>query len=367
MVYGETVAAMADGSGLRIYGSIGLIGRLRNVPFEARFLVCRISDNAILGMEFLSCHDCSVACDKGLLVMEGKTNQCMDRASRLSANKVQVTRTLTLPPDREVHISCRLNSEPSGLIGLIESLLGGDSRVVVAATLDRPWMKREVTVWCMNLDTVPWELKAGIIIGIYPPIEEDKVEAPEVQAKSILQGACQDHITRCPSHVRPLLEQTRQICKTGDQFAKLAGLLIAYQDMFSKGDDDVEQTVVMEHSIPLMKGTRPIRQPSRRLGLEKDKEVERQVADLVQRGMVEPADGAWSSLVVLVRKKDQSLRLCVDYQRLNAATCKDAYPLPRIDDSLDALASSMYFSTLDLVSGYWRCHWIRIPGRNQRL
>ena len=78
MVYRETVAAMADGSGLHIYGSVGLTGRLRNVPFEARFLVCRISDNAILGMEFLSRHDCSVACDKGLLVMGGKTIQCTD-------------------------------------------------------------------------------------------------------------------------------------------------------------------------------------------------------------------------------------------------------------------------------------------------
>ena len=82
-------------SGLHIYGSIGLTGRLRNVPFEARFLVCRISDNAILGMEFLSRHDCSVACDKGLLVMGGKTIQCTDWMGRLQANKVQVTRTLT--------------------------------------------------------------------------------------------------------------------------------------------------------------------------------------------------------------------------------------------------------------------------------
>ena len=71
MVYEETMAAMADGSGLHIYGSIDLPGRLRNVPFEARFLICRISDNALLGMEFLSRHDCLVACDKGLLVMGG--------------------------------------------------------------------------------------------------------------------------------------------------------------------------------------------------------------------------------------------------------------------------------------------------------
>ena len=72
------------------------------------------------------------------------------------------------------------------------------------------------------------------------------------------------------------------------------------------------------------------------------------MADLVQRGMVEPADGAWSSPVVLVRKKDHSWRLCIDYRR------KDAYPLPRIDNRLDALAGSIYFSTLDLVSGYWQ-------------
>ena len=236
-----------------------------------------------------------------------------------------------MPPDREVHISCRLNSEPSEPIGLIEGLLGGDNRVVVAATLDRPRMKREVTVRCKNLGTEPRELKAGTIIGIYQPIEEDQVEDTEVQAKSILPGACQDHVFRCP---------------------RLAGLLIAYQDVFSKGVDDVGRTDVLEHSIPLMEGTRPIRQPPRRLGLEKNKELERQVADLVQRGMVEPADGAWNLPVVLVRKKDQSWRLCVDYRRLNAATRKDAYPLPRIDDSLDALAGSMYFSTLDLVSGY---------------
>ena len=196
-------------------------------------------------------------------------------------------------------------------------------------------------------------LAAGTIIGIYQYIEENQIEAAEVQAKSVLPGACQDYVTRCPPHVLPLLEQTRQIYKTDDQFAKLAGLLIAYQDVFSKGDTDVGQTDVMEHFISLREGTRPIRPPPRRLGLGKDRAVERQVADLVQRSMVEPAERACSSPVVLVCKKDQSWRLCVDYRRLNAATRKDACPFLRIDDSLDTLAGSMYFSTLDLVSGYW--------------
>ena len=78
--------------------------------------------------------------------------------------------------------------------------------------------------------------------------------------------------------------------------------------------------------------------------------MEQQVKDLLE-SLIEPAGGAWSSLVVLV-KKDGSWHFCVDYRRLNSVTQQDPYPLPRIDESLDALAESRYFSTLDLMSGY---------------
>ncbi len=93
---------------------------------------------------------------------------------------------------------------------------------------------------------------------------------------------------------------------------------------------------------------RPVQLPPCRLPITKQEIEKEEVQKMLDGGVIEPCQSNWASPVVLVTKKDGTTRFCVDYRKLNN------YPLPRIDDTLDALLGSMYFSTLDLYSGYWQ-------------
>ena len=135
--------------------------------------------------------------------------------------------------------------------------------------------------------------------------------------------------------------------------ADLEALVRSHRGAFQMRPGDMGRATMVEHHIKTGNHP-PIKQAPRRLAPHRRALVDVEVDKMLESGVIEAAGGPWAAPVVLVKKKDGTMRFCVDYRRLNSITVKDAYPLPRIDDSLDTLAGSEWFSTMDLVSGYWQ-------------
>ncbi|GBM54305.1 Retrovirus-related Pol polyprotein from transposon 297 [Araneus ventricosus] len=138
-----------------------------------------------------------------------------------------------------------------------------------------------------------------------------------------------------------------------EQRTAVKELLQEFQNLFSTSDSDGGRCNMTQHRINTGNHP-PIKQYPRRLPLAKKEVAGRLVKDMVDNGITEESSGPWASPIVLVKKKDGSTRFRVDYRKLNEITIKDSYHLPRIDDTLDALNGSQWFSTLDLKSGYWQ-------------
>ena len=129
--------------------------------------------------------------------------------------------------------------------------------------------------------------------------------------------------------------------------------LYAHADSFVGPDGKLGRTNLVQHGI-CTGDARSIKQGLRRQPIAKRKEEEESIFKMLQDDIIEPSDSPWSSPVVLAAKKDGSYRFCVDYRQLNEVTIKDSYPLPNIQDCLDALSGAQFFCTLDLASGYWQ-------------
>ncbi len=140
------------------------------------------------------------------------------------------------------------------------------------------------------------------------------------------------------------------------QLEKLDKLLYQYQSVFVEDEQELCCATGVEHEIHLTTDV-PIRLPYRHIPSKCMTEVKAHIKGLQEQGVVEESVSPYAAPIVLVRKEDNSMRLFVDYRKLNEVTLKDAFPLPRSQETLDAVAAAQYFSSFDLAAGY---HQIRV-------
>lgn len=144
----------------------------------------------------------------------------------------------------------------------------------------------------------------------------------------------------------------KEECEKKELPEEIQCLLNKYHDCFVE-HAGLGRVKLIAHEIKTTTET-PIKSKPYRLTWTEEAQLRKELDHLLELGLIKPSKGEWTSPVLFVGKKDGSLRLCVDYRRLNKITVKDHFPLPFIDELVDSMGGARYFSTLDAASGYWQ-------------
>ena len=150
--------------------------------------------------------------------------------------------------------------------------------------------------------------------------------------------------------------QLEEVQKLWGQTARdsLNNILTEFDDLFMKHKADIGRCTIAKHPVELEPGAIPHREGARRMSPDKARRANQEVRNLLALGMIQPSLSPWASGIVMVKKKNGELRFCCDFRPLNAVTIKDAYPLPRIDESLSRLGKAKIYTSIDLAWAFWQ-------------
>ncbi|KAK4511130.1 uncharacterized protein ATC70_012342 [Mucor velutinosus] len=211
--------------------------------------------------------------------------------------------------------------------------------------LGRSWLKQHKPQFNWDNDTLTfYDTTVENMVAKYliTPKQVDRL-LKHKEAEVYLLHVCEDHNKEVQITMSMDTEWKKQLSQE-------------YPGVFQSKLSGVPSTQEVEHVIDTGDAA-PINKPAYKMSpLELD-ELKRQLKELLAAGMIRPSTSPWGSPVLFVKKKDGSMRMCIDYRALNKVTVRNTFPLPRIDECLDRLKGASYFSCLDLKSGY---HQIRI-------
>ena len=213
-------------------------------------------------------------------------------------------------------------------------------------------IQKEMTLQITNHQTEPIQLNAGQVLGELEPAAVTEYGRNDLPEWEPTVAAIRPDQKKRRKRLYEAL-QLAQIDLPPGEKEQLCALVDKFTLVFALDNSELGRATEVTHSITTT-CQQPCRQPPRRVPFSLRGKVQQLIQEMLAQGIIQQSSSPWASPIVLVTKQDGSTRFCVDYRKLNAATKLDVYPLPRIDDSLDLLAGNKYFSTLDLMSGYWQ-------------
>ncbi|MES9880179.1 MAG: RNase H-like domain-containing protein [Sedimenticola sp.] len=316
--------------------------------------VAPITQDMLLGFDFLYSHGAVLDMRQASLLINEETiplNVDMSKRNPLVA-RVTVAKRQVVPPNSVMKVSCYLNREMSEY--MIES--ENNTKVLVPKTVYSG--TRQPAVCVMNITDKYRVLKKGDQIAKAFPTDGVIEPIPDDETRSVFNTEYQhpdgppDETKGIPKHLEGAIESSKQHLTEAQQ-RSFARLLYDYQDVFATDEFDLGDFTEITHSIDTA-AARPIKQRMRRTPACFVQEEEAHLKKMLEAGVIQESNSEWASAPVLIRKRDGSVRWCIDYRALNNVTTKDVFPLPLVDDCLDTLAGNQWFSKLDGNSAYWQ-------------
>eukprot|EP00731_Ephydatia_muelleri_P003023 Em0001g3023a len=346
----------ANGQQLNLLGQVELPLHIGSIHTNFPVLVAsQLTQECLIGADFLSKFNCQLDLGAGVLVAGTEAlSMETDRKSRspVGVCDVQLIEHVEVPGSSQMRILAACNGGLCGVNGsvLLEPNVAFMERhgLMVARSVSFVSKgSKEVLVQLLNPSSFPIVLHKQEVVGTLHSLDEHNSMACSAGVDT--QGS---HNTSVQSIAKQLVDKVAEGV-TDNEKDELQQLLLKYSGILSQYEGDLGRTDLVYHHI-VTGDHKGIKQSGRRLPFHQREEVKELLDGMLERQVIEPSQGSWSSPVVLVKKKDGSTRFCVDFRQLNAVTKKDAQPLPRIDETLDVLGSARWFSCLDLTSGYWQ-------------
>ena len=335
--------------------------------------VAPLSDEVILGIDFLKENQGIVNLVDNQLTLNNKVIPAILKTSSQGQQqkicRVITKKKIVIPPHTMKMTKGCVQQEIEGLCSFCPV---ASSHFCSPHTLVRIGNKCQIPVNLWNHTDRYFTVKAGTVIGscMEAEILENENKSPHYQIRSC-NVATSDHggglsggrgdcdtetkVKLCeqlPTHVQDMFRKSTSALSDSEA-SKFANLLMDFQDVFAKSDTDLGCFTAIKHTIDTGESS-PVRQQMRRTPIGFQEEEEKHLKSMLECGVITPSTSEWSSAPVLVRKKDGSIRWCIDYRAVNDKCCKQVWPIPSFSQCSELFSGLEYMSTVDLNSGYWQ-------------
>ena len=342
-----------NGQGLETLGTMRVRIKVGSIDTETDVLVVAgVVEDFLLGTDFLRDHKCVMDFSTGKLSAAGVEIPMSEPARMVEpiVRRVTLTRDVTIPGRTEMVVNGQVQCEHVHCTDMPMMLEPGCKRndIRIARTLVSG-SQGTFPLRVANFSSRPVKLFTNSSLGTLLDVDVAVHDSTEEVCGTVTTGG-DEHLRK---DFEALFDFSESTLDEEDE-RELRDLLFKYRDVFATSKNDLGRTSMVKHTIQTDSNAQPVRRPPYRLPGHYKQEVQGMLGSMLDSGVVAPSNSPWSAPVILIRKQDGTLRFCVDYRGLNAVTRRDSYPLPRIDETLDALKGARLFSTLDLASGYWQ-------------